>query len=525
MLMLNTGNFEELSMEGTLETFRSRLPRTINHVIDFVEAMGERYLWIDGLCLVQDDHDDVALGIQMMNSIYHGAYGTIVAASGVDANAGLNTDHEAKQIVMEIAPGLDMTILHSIDWHLNRSQYNTRGWTLQELVLSRRAIVFVDGQVHLRCRTANWSEDSCSDKWGHWQDPHDSNITRIPGLLDGLLAHLWPYQKLCEEYSRRNLRREGDALRATAGITRSLAAGMRTLVVEGLPGYYLDHFILFISSNGDLERRPDFGSFSWAGWSGRIMWARGNFAWYDGSERTWDVANILKYFKHNRVVKWGSVSSSASHETLSSSTWSYKDQSEPSPLLRLMQEYSTVFGDVSTEPTKTHDDQRWHSSSGSHADVPEWDGPNNELVDARTGFPIKAYNMMNGQAEFDRMVRHVEENHERSALMNWSAGRSVRKLSYQCRSVVNASTNAALAGVRQALEGRSKYGPRPTYRKSEASQFTVRGADADDQKKVDRRRTLAEERMEAEQVPYVYTLCTSNWPQEADIGQQKLSSL
>lgn len=436
MLMLNTTNFEELSSEGTLESIRSKLPRTINDVIDFVKAMGERYLWIDGLCLVQDDHEDITLGIQMMNSIYHGAYCTIVAASGDDANAGLNPGQDRTQPVEKIAPGLNMTIIHSIDWHFNRSKYKTRGWTLQELVLSRRTIIFIDRKVHFRCRTANWSEDTWAEKWLDWQDPDDSNFTRIPGLMDGLLAHLWPYQKLCEEYSRRVLRRDGDALRATAGIIRSLAAGMQTLLVEGLPGYYLDHFLLFISTKGDLQRRPAFGSFSWAGWNGAVMWPRENFACYnDQSERTWKVDNILKYFKHNRIIQWESLQSRASAygESLSSSSYRWEDPEAPSPLLRLMREYPDIFDSISTDPLRTRDEPCLNSSFGSHGDTPNWDrepeaGDSINPSDKKRGFTIKGFDLINGQAESDRMVQHIDDIHERLTLRNWQAARSFRKL-------------------------------------------------------------------------------------------------
>ncbi|KAK4506463.1 hypothetical protein PRZ48_000195 [Zasmidium cellare] len=485
MFMLNKENFDQLSTPGSIDSVRSELPKTVNDVIDFVKAIGERYLWIDGLCLVQDDHEDVLLGIQMMNSIYHGAYCTIVAASGEDANAGLIVSGN-DPVVKEVAPGVKMTIQHSVEWYLNRSKYNTRGWTLQELVLSRRTIVFMNGQLHFRCRTANWSEDTWADQWATWRDPDDSNITRIPGLMDGLLAHLWPYQKLCEEFSSRTLRRDGDALRATAGITRTLAAGMETCLVEGLPGYYLDHFLLFISANGDLERRPEFGSFSWAGWNGRIMWPRENFAWYnEQSERTWEVDNILKYFEHNRIVAWNSINRNASLNELSSTTYARNDFHAPSPLLRLMREYPSIFEDLETDPVRDMGNPRCFSSHGSHGDMPMW-GVNyddDERLDwmpkkgqYKKGFSIKGFDLLNGQAEFDRMVQHVENPLELLTLQNWQA----------CRRVS--------IGQAYAEEGTSRFGPRPTRSgKSSMEQFAFREpVRAGGKRKRDRRHEMPE---------------------------------
>lgn len=435
MLMLDKENYNELLIEGSLELIRSRLPKTINDVIDFVSMIGERYLWVDGLCLVQDDHEDVLLGIQMMNSIYHGAYCTIAAASGESANAGLITS-DMPQATEEIAPGLNMTIQHSIDWYLKRSDYNTRGWTLQELVLSRRTILFINGQIHFRCRSANWSEDTWADRWLTWRDPDDSNITRIPGLVDGRLAHLWPYQKLCEDFSRRKLSRDGDSLRATAGITRTLAAGMQTCLVEGLSGYYLDHFLLFISTNGNLERKPEFGSFSWAGWRGRIMWPRENFAWYnEKTERTWEIDNILKYFEHNRVVTWSSIDRKTTCESLSSTLYSTTDRNAPSPLLRFIREYPSVFPNPDTDPVRENTDPRWYSVNSFHGDRPNWgyryadDSSSGRLErdmkKYKTAFTVKAADHLNSQAELDRMVQHIESPYEILEFTNWQVMRNI----------------------------------------------------------------------------------------------------
>ena len=271
MPQLQSDNFERLSSEGSLEAIRPDLPKTINDAIDLLRALGERYLWVDGLCLVQDSADDMTTGIRMMNSIYHGSYFTIVAGSGTDAIAGLPgvapnaRGSDPSQAVKEIRPGLAMTTLYSIDYHLRRSVYNTRGWTLQELILPRRAVIFIDGQAHFRCQEANWCEETWSDRWPRWLDPDDSNVARIPDPGEGFLPALWAYQKLAEDYSRRKLRRDGDAIRALAGITRPLAFGMRALVAEGLPGSYLDHFLLFISATGRMRQRTAFASFSWAG--------------------------------------------------------------------------------------------------------------------------------------------------------------------------------------------------------------------------------------------------------------------
>ncbi|CAO2649177.1 Nn.00g101260.m01.CDS01 [Neocucurbitaria sp. VM-36] len=474
MFKLLKGNFEHLSQERSLDDILPVLPGTIRDAIELVKALGERYLWVDGLCLVQDDTDDVVLGISMMNSIYRGSYFTIVAGSGAHANAGLpglrgstKDDTGNKQITREVAPGIHMAVLHSIDWYLSRSTYNERGWTLQELVLPRRTMIFINDQTYFRCQEANWSEDTWADKWGQWLDADDSDISRIPDPIDGFLPSLWAYQKLCEEFSRRHLRSDGDALRALAGVTRPMAAGMETTTVEGLPGYYLDHFILFIASRGDLRRRDRYASFSWVGWEGQIMWPRENFVWYNETEsgtteRHGDTENIFRHLRHHRIISWNTLGLSGHADHLSFRPWEL-----PSLLLEVMQQFPNIFPPSTTDTDPLRDerfrlDRKYSGGSGYSGDVPHWDRiPTDSSISSKweqssveveksgplRSFSIKALDLANGQAEFRRLVARMGQTRERMALQNWMACRDIR--------------------AREVRQSRTEIGPRPYRRDME----------------------------------------------------------
>jgi hypothetical protein len=65
------------------------LPRTIQDAVDFVKALQERYLWIDALCLVQNDGADLQKGVDVMDLIYERAIMNIVATAGDNADASL----------------------------------------------------------------------------------------------------------------------------------------------------------------------------------------------------------------------------------------------------------------------------------------------------------------------------------------------------------------------------------------------------------------------------------------------------
>jgi hypothetical protein len=85
--------------------------------------------------------------IKHMHLIYYQAYVTIVAAGGDDFNAGLPGVSTIRPRyacqAMGIAKGIHVATTH-LDPHreLLLSTWNSRGWTLQEKLCSRRALVF-----------------------------------------------------------------------------------------------------------------------------------------------------------------------------------------------------------------------------------------------------------------------------------------------------------------------------------------------------------------------------------------------
>lgn len=65
------------------------IPKTVRHAMKLVKALGERYLWVDSFCTLQDDRTHLNAELRNMGAIYNGASLTIVAATGWDANEGL----------------------------------------------------------------------------------------------------------------------------------------------------------------------------------------------------------------------------------------------------------------------------------------------------------------------------------------------------------------------------------------------------------------------------------------------------
>ena len=111
-LLLTKSNQELLFRDGSLLNFEKKIPQVIKDAMQFVRNIGERYLWVDSLCIVQDDESIKHHLISNMGSIYNSAVATIVAASGEDATHGLPGVRENTRVLensMEI-PGTGLHI-------------------------------------------------------------------------------------------------------------------------------------------------------------------------------------------------------------------------------------------------------------------------------------------------------------------------------------------------------------------------------------------------------------------------------
>ena len=130
---LTTSNRTALAQPGRLQEFWRLLPKTIQDAIKVVRSLGERYLWVDSLCLIQNDPEDLQIGIAVMDLIYERATMTIIAASGPHADYGLpgvmGTPRSITKHIEEIRPGIKLACYPTLDQLLLRTAYNRRAWT------------------------------------------------------------------------------------------------------------------------------------------------------------------------------------------------------------------------------------------------------------------------------------------------------------------------------------------------------------------------------------------------------------
>ena len=136
------------------------LSQTIRDAMNLVSKLQERYLWVDSLCIIQDDDHDKLEQIMQMEQVYGGSLLTISAVIGTDANYGLagvrTNSRQAKQVHVTADNLFMSNVLYTPE---TEGALNTRGWAYQEKVLSQRNLLIHDNLVYFHCAHVFCPED------------------------------------------------------------------------------------------------------------------------------------------------------------------------------------------------------------------------------------------------------------------------------------------------------------------------------------------------------------------------------
>lgn len=287
-------------LHGGLEEPFKKMPKVIQDTVKLVRRLGYRYLWIDAICIVQNSARSWKLNAEIMNMIYRNADLTICAADGVDATTGLKALSKPthSQIIVECAPGLRLMVCRLAEASIKKSKWNTRGWTFQERLLSRRCLIFTEGRVMFQCRSAAMSEDIVTapgsvDNASRWS----LDLLQSPlQLLNSLAPRpIWFYMNCVQLYSARDLTKSGDILAAFNGVSNHIEDALSSPLTFGLPTSHFDLALLWIPlgssqrrmgdesederfddepsrrRNSGHTRETNFPSWSWCGWQGCTM--------------------------------------------------------------------------------------------------------------------------------------------------------------------------------------------------------------------------------------------------------------
>lgn len=257
------------------------LPKVILDAIKLTNDLGEAFLWVDALCIDQDDLSDKAEEISRMNFVYLGALMTIVAMDGSDANAGLSgvDDYPTPRAArVEIVEGVAMSIARpSLAEAYGASSWNRRSWCMQEHLFSRRLLFFGPEQVYFSCLSRAFAEDRHEVQGGPYNlHDHPGRTLLQPPRGEVLwMSVLW--KLFVELYSKRQLSVETDRYPAFQGILNHQKEAWGLHFAEASPLEFLPLALNWWhgTERGEpldtiprrIQGRP---SWTWTGWSGAV---------------------------------------------------------------------------------------------------------------------------------------------------------------------------------------------------------------------------------------------------------------
>ncbi|RYP13316.1 hypothetical protein DL767_010802 [Monosporascus sp. MG133] len=335
------------TMTTTRESYVSRtsgiplsdLPATFRDAVVIARKLRLRYLWIDSLCIFQDDQDDWARESSRMANVYSGALVVIAANRARNSQTGIFhvREGELERPGAEIAipnfgtegeKGEERVVAQLLypgdEWPwvggFNASEpLAERGWALQERVLARRVLHFNNRQMYWECDDGCVGEDGFREErrycdiYGSELEPGSDPVGekdewrgennaaaggRGAGGREGRgsgrrgLGNIW--YELLWAYGGRKLTKKTDKLPAMSGLAMLMEKRYGAKYVAGLWSDSLIEGLAWkgLSDHAPASRSEYIGpSWSWASYSGIAA---------TGLEEGWrDVAEVQDW--HVRV--------------------------------------------------------------------------------------------------------------------------------------------------------------------------------------------------------------------------------
>ncbi|KAH0562300.1 hypothetical protein GP486_003007 [Trichoglossum hirsutum] len=281
-----------VALTTTKETYNARcegiefstVPKTIRDAIVITRRLGIQYLWVDAICIIQDDDGDWQREAAQMGLIYRNALFTISATEALDASVGCFTkyapmlmqpvkldyhSHDGKRKGQMFIRPQPATVADSLD----RSPVNSRGWCLQERILSRRVLHYTKNQLYWECQKHCAAEDGTIYDY-IFRLKQSFDLRDYSGSADPSSV-FWKWCQLVVEYSNRKLTKQSDKLPAMSGLASEVARRTGDQYLAGLWRSYLHVGLLWESTPGKMVRPPAFRapSWSWASLDGPLRYA------------------------------------------------------------------------------------------------------------------------------------------------------------------------------------------------------------------------------------------------------------
>jgi hypothetical protein len=262
------------------------LPRTVQDAIIVTRRLKLRYIWVDCLCIVQDDQVEREQELENMGSIFANAYVTISAATAKSSQDGFLNERESQSRAYTPPINIpcyspsgrnDHIMLFQRGSATTREVIHNRAWTLQEDLLSPRILFYGDFELVWVCKTgvrtiSGIQAEICEDG-----ETELARLRRIFSDSDELsdstfdLKHgdeekMARWEDLIREYSKRKLSREDDKLPALAGLAAKFEPLVKAEYLAGLWICWLPTHLLWrvVGGSGSGSEQSNWRAPTWS---------------------------------------------------------------------------------------------------------------------------------------------------------------------------------------------------------------------------------------------------------------------
>ncbi|EXL45995.1 hypothetical protein FOCG_11987 [Fusarium oxysporum f. sp. radicis-lycopersici 26381] len=286
------------SLNGDTETEIpwDKIPRTIQDAILTSQKLGIGFIWVDSLCIIRDSKaDDKNIEICQMTQVYTYAAFAIAARRAPDAHRGflhkrsLPSGTTTVDFCSEDGKTRQCTLtFESAAKEEDQNVLDTRGWTLQEYLMSRRLLIIGSWTTTWSCRKERvgncdgWTLDrEKGDPFnynGTWTSSENS-VFKGTHRLDAIAffgTHpdsnypkpennliLWEWNSLVQRYTQRNLTRQTDRILAISGLAQIFSPMRGGEYVAGLWVKDFPDTLLWKNHSRALYPRPSDQGPSW----------------------------------------------------------------------------------------------------------------------------------------------------------------------------------------------------------------------------------------------------------------------
>jgi hypothetical protein len=277
---------------------RNELPATIRDAVDVAERLGIRYIWVDALCMVQDDLHDKHEELGKMSRYYRNSFLTIAASTpscttGFVGTMGRCEKHPNSSLPRDLVPLNVFAHIPDSDrgesgkifvreenpYQLHEEPINKRSWTLQECILAPRVLLF-GSRVIWFCQHMAHSDGGVED-WSF--DQHDLERTRrefqielvkldrqdLDAEMDSRSSNesrdiydLW--HRIIGAYSRRALTWPSDKLPAISAVAAEFSNILKDNYLAGLWRSNLPRDLLWTTPRAAPHRPKTWRAPTWS---------------------------------------------------------------------------------------------------------------------------------------------------------------------------------------------------------------------------------------------------------------------